>query len=699
MRAFRPEREQNEQTIERHLRINDPSAIYARRSDPTAKDKNKDKSQSREMQTDDLIIWCKKQGWKETLLSTYFADLGLSGTLRPDQRPDMLRLFDDIDAGKLDNGTIICFQENRLFRDETQIYYNQFIDKCLQHNILVVVISPRLIIYDLRDEVLKEMLRAKLKEAAEYIPRHIKGWLHPARERAAWEYGEWAGMGSLPPGFIVDYDPKSETYKKPVPYWPHVEKSKEMFQLFMELGGDISLFHNRLRKSPIVYPEFEPWVDRKNVNTFQLSKYSGGGYYLKSERALENLLTHSLHYGYRSVNGVIRRDELGEKIREFEPVMELELLDFAYYRLAKTDFDGNPIQNSRRRRYFHQDSDGQFGLLKDRIISNQGEVRTHRDRLYTDEGSCEIGRYVIAIDHDDYLCHLVKDISIACGELDEIIVKRLMEHVRDISKKRESIETYQQQVNAIRERRQSRMRQLEKSVKDIDRKQAGLTLSSGSVELEIEEAKQASDTDKLERLHRRKELITEQIDILETERRTLIQTKADIEKEAEKDYGSLDEELEELEKFWPDYTFERRRTLINFAIREVVIDSMSTHWIRIQVLWLHEEWGREEMFYRRRRGKQREWTDEEKRIVKENYLSLPKMQLMALLPDRTWKSIRIVASDVCKDKGRRKRQGDAIPRWAEDYSHSDLTFMREQNIEGNVSYTNWASPSQQSRWW
>src|SRR5262249_12542221 len=154
---------------------------------------------------------------------------------------------------------------------------------------------------------------------------------------------EWAGMGKLPPGFIVDYDPESETYKMPVPYWPHIEKNRETFQLFMELGGDLSLFYNRLRKEPIVYPEFEQWVDRKNISTFQLSPYPGGGYYMKSKRTLVNTLTHPLHYGYRPVKNVIRRDEQGEKIREFEPVIDIELLDFAYYRLAGTDFDGNPI--------------------------------------------------------------------------------------------------------------------------------------------------------------------------------------------------------------------------------------------------------------------------------------------------------------------------------------------------------------------
>ncbi len=687
MREFLPRQEQREQEIERHLRTNRPGGLYARRSDPEARDRNKDKSQSREMQTDDLIKWAMKQGWARELLHEYFADLGLSGTLRPDQRPDMLRLFDDIDAGKYDNGTIICFQENRLFRDETQIYYNQFIDKCLQHNVHAVAISPRLIIYDLRDEVLKEMLRAKLKEAAEFIPRQIKGWLHPARERAAWVYGEWAGLGSLPPGFIVDYDEDSPTYKKPVPYWPHIEKNREMFELFVEVGGDIGLFYKRLRKSPIVYPEFESWVDKRITNRFNLSKYPGGGYYIRARHSLVSLLTHPLHYGYRSINNVIRRDDQGNKIREFEPVIEEELLDFAYYRLAKTDFDGCPIEaNGKPRRYFQRDSDGLYGLLKFRILSNQGEVRTrsHGDRT---------GMYLIeTMRQDDYIHDPDVSLAIPCEEIDTIIVKRLMEHVHDISKKRESVETYQQQVNEIHKNRQSKIKQLEASINDINRKQAGLTLSLANVELEIEEAKQTGDTEKQERGQRRKELITGQIDILETERRTLIRAKADVEKEVADDYGSLDEELEELETLWSKYDFEKRRNLINFIVKEIVVDSMSTHWIRIQVLWLHEEWGAEEMFYLRRSGKRKEWKDEEKELLRDNYTSMSDTTLMALFPDKSWKSICTKAKEILgitRTEGRPKPEEEVVPNWAINCSYTDLEFIREQGITGESQYTNW----------
>src|SRR5437588_2643116 len=149
MRTFQPNKPEDDQTNNlRQLRIHRPVLVYARRSDPYAKDKKKDRTQSREMQTDDMIEWAIDQGWRANLIYPYFADLGLSGTLRPDQRPDMLRLFDDLDTGKFDHSTIACYQENRLFRDETHIYYNQLIDKLLKHDVVLVVISPRLYIYN-----------------------------------------------------------------------------------------------------------------------------------------------------------------------------------------------------------------------------------------------------------------------------------------------------------------------------------------------------------------------------------------------------------------------------------------------------------------------------------------------------------------------------------------------------------------------
>ncbi len=681
MRTFLPEREIEQQNliIVKQLRITRPLAIYARRSDQTAKNEKKDRTQSREMQTGDFIKWGKRSGWVDSLIFPFFADLGLSGTLRPDQRPDMLRLFDDLDSGNLDGGTIACWQENRPFRDETHIYYNQLIDKMLQHDVVMVVLSPRLYIYDMRDPFDQERLRDKFKEAAEFIPKHIKGWLHPARERAAWEDDEWAGMGDLPPGFMCDYDPLSETYKHAIPYWPHIEKVREHFALYMELAGEISLFYQYLRTSPIVFPEFSPDVDRRVVSKFKLSRYPGGGYYIKGKTSLVSMLTHPMYGGYRAVKGVIRRDEDGNKLQSFEPVIDKELREFAYYRLARTDFDGNPLEGKSKKRYFH-DKDAEIGLLKFRVQSDQGEVRVHK-------GCRKIaGVYRIHRLADGYVRQALYYAEIACEEIDTFVVNRLLERAEQLCQRQGDIEAYEATTAAVRQTRLAKIAQIDSSIEDIDKDQSGLTRNVGKVEREKEEAEKKNDTATVEIKEKRLQLLEQEIETLERERQRLIKAKAVLEGEIEDDIGSLEEELIKLKNGWAKYNFKKRRSLLNFAIQEVKINKVSTHWIEIQVLWLNEEWGHEHMYYRRHIGAVKKWTDEEAAILEKHYATMPVDELMALLPERTLHSIYCYAIDHLDIE--RRRQGNTLNISLSD-SHVDREFARSRNIPEHLSYTNW----------
>jgi hypothetical protein len=685
-RTFLQERVTDQQNliIVKQLRTNKPLAIYARRSNPTAKDEKRDRTQSREMQTEDMMKWCVRNGWVDSRIHPYFADLGLSGTLRPDQRPDMLRLFDDLDAGKFDDGTIACWQENRPFRDETHIYYNQLIDKMLQHNVVMVVLSPRLYIYDMRDPFDKERLREKFKEAADFIPKHVKGWLHPARERAAWEDDEWAGMGDLPPGFICDYDPSSPTYKHAIAYAPHIEKVREHFELYREVAGETSLYYQHLRRSPIIFPEFSPALDRRVVSKCKMSKYPGGGYYIKTETALVSMLTNPIYGGYRSVKGVIRRDQDGNKLKSHEPVIEKELREFAYYRLAKTDLDGNPIEGNTQRKYFHHD-DKAFGLLKFRIRSDQGEVDTHYEPHYDDRRS--VGVYRIRRPEATLVRHDLYTAVIACDAIDSVIVQRLFERIEAVSQKRGDIQAYEATTAEVRKARRLKIAQIDKSITDIDKEQRGLTRNVGKVEAEIEEAEQNNDTATKGIKERRKQLIEQDIETLERERRRLIKDKERLEEEIENDIGTLEEELLKLKDGWAEYNFKRRRSLLNFAIREVKINKVSSHWIELQVLWLNEEWGHERMYYRRHAGSIKQWSDEEIALLKTHYATLPVTELMALLPERTWYAIRLYAG-AHLDVPKHMRQNKVL-HISLDNSYSDMEFTKRERIPDTISHTNW----------
>lgn len=368
-------------------------------------------------------------------------------------------------------------------------------------------------------------------------------------------------------------------------------------------------------------------------------------------------------------------------LRSHEPVISKELREFAYYRLAKTDFDGNTIERQGKRRYLQErtytEKRDNFGLLKFRVCSDQGEVHTH---------ALKGGSYCIINREDSFIFQYVVDTSLAFTVVDDIVVKRLLEHVEEMSKSHESLEEHEASVKKIRDTRLAKISQIEKSIGDIDREQGGLTRNLGKIEVEIEEAEAEDDEEKKALKERRKELIGREIETLELERKKLMEAKEKLEEEAEEDVGSLEEELLKLKNDWHGRSFKKRRSLLNFAVQEVRINKVSTHWVEIQVLWLHEEWGRERLYYRRRLGAMRDWTDEEANILAQHYETMPIPELMALLPERSLYSMPRYAREQL-DLSRLKREPKLNVRL--DETHSDIEFEKKQGILDRVSLTKW----------
>lgn len=651
------EPEDNNRAITRTLRTHKPTAGYARRSPSYAKDKNKDKTQSREMQTEDLRIWAVAQGWREEDFYPYFADLGLSGTLRPDQRPDMLRLFDDIDAGKFDGASVICYQENRLFRDETQIYYNQFIDKCKQHDIVVVVVSPYLLIYDFRDDLLTEMFRWKCKEAAEFIKRQVKGWMHPARERAA-RQGQWAGLGDVSIGYIVDYDQKSLTYKKFIPYEPHARIVKWLFDRFMELCGDMTKLLRELGTHPVVFPLFPADMDERNLNKNKIMASSNG--MLRTRSAVESILTNRTYIGWRVVKGQVVKKNC------HNPIVDKDVFAFAFTRLTNCTLEGEPLEGYKKPRRYYQRTTTSYGaLLKDRITSSYGSIYTRVDGHYYQNGK-EHSSYVFVAEAKKRMLGLSSEGAVEVGNVegvDKLVVDRLFEHVRTIG----NLKQYEEELARKRAEKQSQLQSVEESIARIPVEQANIAEQIGKTSNEEV-----------------RNVLREQIELLVEEKKKLLAAKERLEKESGATLQSLDVELRDLEANWPDHSIERRIALINFLVREVIIDIMSPHWIRLQVFWLHEQWGREEMYFCRGKGANNYWSDEDKAILREHYPISPRDIILQLLPTRGWKSIRAEASILGIKRNVYNEPGDS-----QKFSYHDLLLMQEKGIAFGVESTNW----------
>jgi hypothetical protein len=170
-----------------------------------------------------------------------------------------------------------------------------------------------------------------------------------------------------------------------------------------------------------------------------------------------------------------------------------------------------------------------------------------------------------------------------CGPL---VTARLFERIRDIP----SLTTYDEE---LARKRAEKERQLQSVIDSI-------------AQIPIQQANIAEQIGKTSNENVRNILLT-QIETLEGEHRKLLAIKAEMEAENAMSLRTLDEELKDLELYWDEYPMQKRVALINFLVQKVVVDMMSRHWLRVQIHWLHEEWGVEQLFYCRESYGTRRW--------------------------------------------------------------------------------------------
>ncbi len=179
-----------------HLPVTRPIAIYYRQSTDAQVG-----NISTALQTVDMVEHVQKLGWQEKDIDLIDMDAGFSGSKKIYERPGMKKLFEMITEGKI--GALACQDEDRLFRDITQIEVNIFIEACRKAGVLVI--TPTMT-YDFANPAVGvwqiKQFRFKSEMAAEYINAYVKGRLHKAKRRLMME-GRWAGSG-IPSGFMVD---------------------------------------------------------------------------------------------------------------------------------------------------------------------------------------------------------------------------------------------------------------------------------------------------------------------------------------------------------------------------------------------------------------------------------------------------------------------------------------------------------------
>lgn len=293
---------------------------------------------STQIQTIDMVEELKRRGWNAEDITLIDMDAGVSGTTKIDERKGMRLLFELISEGRI--GAVACEDEDRLFRDVTQIQVNIFIEACRAAR--VVVFTPSMV-YDFSNELIgsfhARQFRFKSELAAEYISTFVKGKLHRAKRRLAME-GRWFG-GRLPPGYMFDTrktlpDGKhNEHWRRYVPFPAYAEVVKEYFQLFLSYAGNTHATLRHIHEHGPYYPDPAICLPPPGFRAvYPMQRYEHG--YCPGRDGLLHLLTNAVYVGHWVLNGsVVIYDN-------HTPIVPEEAFWQAFNHLSKVTLTGLP---------------------------------------------------------------------------------------------------------------------------------------------------------------------------------------------------------------------------------------------------------------------------------------------------------------------------------------------------------------------
>jgi DNA invertase Pin-like site-specific DNA recombinase len=604
--------------------------IYARQSTPAQLVNN---TESTEMQTDDLIAWLVAKGVPEGKWELFDADLGVSGTLRIDQRSDLQRLVSLIEADKIK--AVLVYQVSRLFRDDTGVQYNVFADICKQHDCILVTADG--MVFNFRIPMCMKMFRMLAEMAADFLTQHV-GLLHEARLRKA-RKGYYAGLGPVPSGFCVDMDKFSSTFKKITPLdrttnpeeSSHKEIVRRLYYRFYELGVENkSQFFRELDALPYIFPDFPLDIDKATKGSNRRRKVDGG--FLMSRYSIERMLCNPANIGWWIVRGEIISMENHDPILEPH---EHYLFWYAFENLSPYTTNGE-VNTKRRlpqRRYHQKRAKRETaGLLKYRVTAPEGKVYVHWNN--------DVCAYKVMLDPSRVMrtSHREIEVKVIDPVFTELFFAKL-EQTHDF-------DNYRQWLTKEKAKQEEEVTSLQKQLTQIDVRQEAIAdeildlrteVKKGTLTKEQAAPQFARLRQKAIKLDETKEAVKARLTELtppeedETTKRTV------------RIYQSFQEELYTLKDTWHKKTFALKQDFVNLLVENVVLTLESPRWTRMDVTWAYPGWKPDTTYIYRARGKSPFWKDEEKDILRSMYPLERPIDILQALPTKSWASIRMAA--------------------------------------------------------
>lgn len=260
------------------------------------------------IQTVDMAALLERYGWQEEQIILIDADAGISGTTKIDERPGMSKLFNLIIKKEI--GAVACQDEDRLFRDITQIQVNIFIEACRAARVLVITPSMT---YDFAHAQMgafhMRQFRFKSEMAAEYINSVVLGKLHAAKRRLALE-GRWAGS-PVAVGYMVDLRRNlpggipNENWKRFAVFEPYAAVVREYFRLFLSCSGNVARTLRDIRNNGPYFPNPNECFPPDGYKVHYKIRKNADGWCPSSKQTLIQMFTNAIYIGHWIVKDTI----------------------------------------------------------------------------------------------------------------------------------------------------------------------------------------------------------------------------------------------------------------------------------------------------------------------------------------------------------------------------------------------------------
>lgn len=262
------------------------------------------------LQTVDMVKYLKAQGWDERNILMIDMDAGISGTTKIDERPGMSRLFGLITQNQI--GAVACQDEDRLFRDVTQIQVNIFIEACRAYK--VTVLTPSMA-YHFDHEQLgafhARQFRFRSEMAADYISTVIKGKMLRAKESLLMN-GKWAGA-AIPVGFMVDTrkllpdGSRNEQWRRLAVFEPYARVVREYFRLYLSYTGNAAETLRHIRRKGPYFPDPGSCIPPEGFRVIYKIKQNQWGWCPNAKQSLIQMFTNAAYAGHWVAGNVVVR--------------------------------------------------------------------------------------------------------------------------------------------------------------------------------------------------------------------------------------------------------------------------------------------------------------------------------------------------------------------------------------------------------